>query len=137
MCNTKHIVFILAALLLAACGSTAKITKPVEVSALPDVVQVAAGEWHTCARVADGQVFCWGFNLNGTLGDGTTADKLVPNNPVQTLWNATQLTAGERHNCVLTEDRDVLCWGYNGAGQLGNGTAADAVAPVRTSLDCQ
>ena len=35
MRNTKHIVFILAALLLAACGSTAKITKPVEVSALP------------------------------------------------------------------------------------------------------
>ena len=48
-----------------------------------------------------------------------------------------ELTAGERHNCVLTADREVLCWGYNGAGQLGNGTAADAVAPVLAGLNCQ
>lgn len=44
---------------------------PVTVKGLPtDIVQISAGSAHTCALSADGEVFCWGSNQNGQLGNG-------------------------------------------------------------------
>jgi alpha-tubulin suppressor-like RCC1 family protein len=42
------------------------------------VIEVAAGTSHTCARKKDGEVWCWGFNAHGQLGDGTTEDRTRP-----------------------------------------------------------
>ena len=39
------------------------------------VVEIAAGGYHSCARVKTGRVFCWGGNGNGQLGDGRTTDR--------------------------------------------------------------
>ena len=38
-------------------------------------VEIGAGETHTCARMSDGTVRCWGFNLFAQLGDGTTTTR--------------------------------------------------------------
>jgi alpha-tubulin suppressor-like RCC1 family protein len=48
-------------------------------------VELAAGGNHTCARRSDGAVLCWGRNLDGELGDGTTMNRNVPT-PV--VWQA-------------------------------------------------
>jgi alpha-tubulin suppressor-like RCC1 family protein len=39
---------------------------------------ISAGAWHTCGVTTDGDVYCWGDNLNGQLGDGTTTQRTTP-----------------------------------------------------------
>lgn len=51
---------------------------PVMVAGLTGVVGLAAGYLHTCAWQADGVVWCWGFNDEGQLGDGTMTNRLTP-----------------------------------------------------------
>lgn len=114
-------------------GTTASRAAPVTVTGLTGVAQVALGESHTCARRFDGSVWCWGFNGSGQLGDGTWSDHRAPR-PVMSLGErlrAESLAAGHFHTCARTDDGGVWCWGFNGAGQLGDGTRADRLAPVR------
>ena len=40
--------------------------------------QVVAGDQHVCALTADGTAYCWGYNRQGQLGDGTNTDRKVP-----------------------------------------------------------
>lgn len=90
------------------------------VDGLRDVVQLVGGTTHYCARTRQGEVFCWGSNSNGQLGDGTTIDRNVPVK-VERLPEAVQIVAGSFFNCALVRDGRVLCWGSNEWGQLGDG----------------
>ena len=51
---------------------------PVQVTDLTDVVDIDARHMHTCAVTAAGEVYCWGSNYYGQLGDGSRADQAVP-----------------------------------------------------------
>ena len=89
---------------------------------------IAAGSSHTCVRVEDGSVRCWGQNSAGQLGDGTTESRPSPT-PVQRLANVNltgvvTLTAGLDHTCALKSTGRVVCWGDNSSGQLGLGDSA-------------
>ena len=98
-----------------------------------DTTQIAAGNGHTCALETDHTVECWGYNGNGQLGNGTTTDSNVPV-PVSNLNDATAIAAGGYHlTCALETDHTVACWGFNGDGQLGNGTTTDSNVPVSVS----
>ena len=66
-------------------GSTSNMSAPVTVAAgagnagpLQDVIQVAPGDWHTCALLSGGEVRCWGNGGNGRLGDGTNRSRTSP-----------------------------------------------------------
>jgi alpha-tubulin suppressor-like RCC1 family protein len=128
-------------------GTTSSRSNPVQVLAsgsaesgpvvLGGVTQIAAGD-HTCALLEDGTVRCWGPNSFGQLGDGTTSSR---SNPVQVLASGstqgtnvlsgvTQIAAGD-HTCALLEDETVRCWGFNGDGQLGDGTTSSRSNPVQ------
>jgi alpha-tubulin suppressor-like RCC1 family protein len=98
-------------------------------SGLDDVVQVAAGSGHACARRSTGQVSCWGRNGSGQLGDGSKAMKSRPV-AVDGLADAVQLAAGGEHTCAVRRAGPVLCWGKNANGQLGNGKKDDSARPV-------
>lgn len=97
---------------------------------LDGVVAVAAGGRHTCAIRTDDTVWCWGLNTSGQLGDGTTGSSDVPvQADVEPAdWEVLDITAGDDHTCVRVRSRgdrntSALCWGANGAGQLGNDAA--------------
>lgn len=94
---------------------------------------LAAGAYHTCAvLLEDGAVKCWGQNDYGQLGVGDSRSRGLAGDdlgtalaavPIGKERRAVQLAAGTYHTCATLENyRDILCWGYNGAGQLGRGS---------------
>jgi alpha-tubulin suppressor-like RCC1 family protein len=92
---------------------------------------ITAGQYHTCALLDDGSVVCWGYNQYGQLGVGDTATRgdapgelPAPVVPLGAGRTATAITAGLRHTCALLDDASVVCWGWNGFGQLGVGDTA-------------
>src|SRR6185295_1544489 len=90
----------------------------------PCVVEVAAGQFHTCARKGDGTLWCWGANDDGQVGDGTT-DTPKPS-PVQVAALGTsvvEVAAGSApQTCARKGDGTLWCWGRNEYGQVGDGT---------------
>jgi len=108
-------------------GSTTDATEAVPVD-LPDVVQVAAGGDHTCARQRGGTVYCWGRNDAGQLGSGDTVDALAP--VAVDIPNAVDISAGIDHTCAVLTTGGVRCWGANDRGQLGAPPSAFEPLPV-------
>ncbi len=86
-------------------------------------LQIIAGDNHTCARLDNSTVKCWGFNLYGQLGVGTNVNTNVPGAEVNlgTSRTALQITAGDNHTCARLDNSTVKCWGFNSYGQLGLG----------------
>jgi alpha-tubulin suppressor-like RCC1 family protein len=101
-------------------------------------VQVAAGTGHSLALTADGQLWAWGHNNHGQLGDGTTTDRHQPVRvDVPSDTRVVAIAAGGDHSLALTFDGHVLAWGDNGYGQLGDGSTVDRHLPVRLDLQAR
>jgi alpha-tubulin suppressor-like RCC1 family protein len=111
--------------------SGAQSATPVAVSSAEVFEQIAANGDQSCAiRRSDKAVYCWGSGAYGKLGDGATADNLVPM-PVTGVDQATHVMVGEDHACAVLATGHVLCWGRGAGGRLGQGTdAADHATPV-------
>jgi alpha-tubulin suppressor-like RCC1 family protein len=112
-------------LALFACAGTVP-SSPL----LTGLVEITAGERHTCALTTAGGVKCWGLNHEGQIGDGTKVDRSTPVDVVGLMSGMKTITAGEQHTCALTVSGRVKCWGGNDDGQLGIGTKTDSRAPV-------
>jgi alpha-tubulin suppressor-like RCC1 family protein len=94
---------------------------------------VSVGSGHTCGVTLDNLVYCWGeSNLWGQLGDGTTVAHEAPVAVAGGL-RFRQVSAGVAHTCGVTTTNRAFCWGYNGDGRLGNGTAT---GPETCPLPC-
>ena len=93
------------------------------------VAELSSGFAHTCVRTTDGEVYCWGRNEDGRLGDGTTTYKTRPT-LVPGLTDVTKISAGGYHTCAVHLGGTLSCWGGNQSGQLGNGTTVDALTPT-------
>jgi alpha-tubulin suppressor-like RCC1 family protein len=105
-------------------------TTPQPTTPLVGVTAIAAGSFHTCAVLASGVVDCWGLNSNGQLGNGSTAESSTPVAVKGALPEASAITAGVGHTCLLTTGGSVQCWGDNSTGQLGNGGTGQSLVPV-------
>jgi hypothetical protein len=90
---------------------------------------MAAGNTHTCGVTTTYQVFCWGYNDEGQLGNGPTLTVAV--NPVKVvgLLQYLQVGVGAYHTCAVTTTKKAYCWGNNGNGQIGDGTTNRRFTP--------
>ena len=106
-------------------SDASRTTRPVVVLA-SDVLDVEAGRDFTCALRGGGEVWCWGWNVNGMLGDGTTDDHRTPL-PVTGITGATDVIVGEDTSCAIMPGGGVKCWGGD---PLGNGSSSSSSVPV-------
>ena len=117
-------------------GSTTGELTPVLVAAPAGVsfAAVSAGTSHTCGVTAAGAAYCWGFNADGELGDGSGTGQLTPV-PVAAPPGVSFLavSVGGNHTCGVTAAGAAYCWGSNGAGELGDGTTTSQLSPVQVA----
>jgi alpha-tubulin suppressor-like RCC1 family protein len=86
----------------------------------------------TPAPSIGGQLWVWGANYFGTIGDNTNVKK---SSPVQTIAGGsdwTQISGKENHNVGMKTDGTVWAWGNNDNGQLGDDTTVNKSSPVQT-----
>jgi alpha-tubulin suppressor-like RCC1 family protein len=110
-------------------GTTTSRTAPVAVQGGLTFASLSPGaSQHTCGLTSAGTAYCWGWNLYGSVGDGTNVDRVTPV-AVQGGHSFTTLSAGVP-NCALTSTGAAYCWGFNDSGQLGDGTTTSRSTPV-------
>jgi alpha-tubulin suppressor-like RCC1 family protein len=81
------------------------------------VADVACGEGHTCIRMDGGDVLCWGFNVEGQLGNGGIVSSSAAGEPVQIGGSATSIAAGNAHTGAISNN-DLYLWGRNTQGEI-------------------
>lgn len=98
------------------------------------VASISTSYKHTCALTTAGQVYCWGLNKYGELGDGTGWNSALPKLVSGLAGDTVAITSGTDHSCALSSAGGVKCWGYNGSGQIGDGTSLNnRMSPVQVS----
>ncbi len=126
-------------------GTTTQSPIPMAVSGRLSFAVVSAGFAHTCGLTSLGAAYCWGLNDGGQLGDSSASG------PEQCVLSGTSypcstapvpvsgglvfrfLSSGGKHTCGITSAGAAYCWGWNGLGQLGNGTTINSTIPVAVS----
>ena len=90
--------------------------------------------WASGCVVTDlGGVKCWGNGGNGELGNGGTSNSLTAVPVTGLSSGVVSVAVAEGHACALLDTGGVKCWGYNGYGQLGDGTTTTRTTPVSVS----
>jgi alpha-tubulin suppressor-like RCC1 family protein len=118
-------------------GTQAMHLTPEQVTGItaPGIAQVASGNQFVVALTTDGQVWGWGTDQFGELGNAPTHNLVA--RPIQIASSGsgiTQLSAGQIHVLALTSGGGVLAWGANSSGELGDGNNAPVVGLVHAAL---
>ena len=105
---------------------------------------ISVGAEHFCALKirhpeAKNELWCWGQQANGRLGNGRTGSVLIPNpveiSPGPDGINWQSVSTGSRHTCATDIDNQFWCWGDNTNDQLGLGTSEVAASVPRRVVD--
>ena len=99
---------------------------------------ISAGKDLSCALLPDTRIQCWGSNFDGKLGDGSASTESTvavtvksPYSSAADMYGSKAVSVGGNHACALMADGQVVCWGDNANGQLGDGGAStDQSTPV-------
>lgn len=101
-------------------------------------IAIATGGSHSLALCSDGTVVGWGRNDVGQLGDNTGTNRstpvLVANSGVLAGKTVVAIATGFDHSLALCSDGTLAAWGWNGSGQLGDGTTTFKLAPVAVDM---
>ena len=102
---------------------------PLLVAGLPPVSFISAGDDTSFAVTTSGELYAWGQNDWGQLGDGSTTDRSVPT-LITTIDNVEFVDADSFHAMARTRDGRTFIWGANDLGQFGNGTTMATPVPT-------
>jgi len=91
--------------------------------------EMFSGVRHTCGITTDDDLYCWGDNLMGYLGDGTSVNRNVPTLVKGGLkWRS--VSVGDTHTCGIATDGKTYCWGSGVYGELGTGRLERVAEPT-------
>ena len=93
-----------------------------------EIAPIAAGSNHSAAVTKDGDLYMWGSNGGGRLGNGSRTNSYTP---VKIMKNVAAVSLGDEHSAAVTKDGSLYMWGYNRYGQLGNGSTTDSYTPIK------
>jgi alpha-tubulin suppressor-like RCC1 family protein len=111
-------------------GNTTFQPRMIQITALPSVKQVSCGMSTTCAIDSTNNLWCWGSNHNGVIGINSTASFLTTPQRVGGSQKFKSVSVGTYQVCAIDETNRPWCWGFNGHGQLGNGTTTNSSVPT-------
>jgi alpha-tubulin suppressor-like RCC1 family protein len=97
---------------------------------LSGVAQLSFAYDHSCARTTTNQVFCWGTNNLGQVGDNSTTTRVSPVQVTDLGTTATDVCAGGQSSCAVNASGTAYCWGSNSSKALGDGTFTDRRRPA-------
>jgi len=86
---------------------------------------------HTCAITSGHDLFCWGSNSQGQVGDGSQVDTADPVQ-VASLTQVTSVALGAKHTCAVAQDK-VHCWGNGNEYQLGQDNQDSSPVPLQVA----
>ncbi|CAB5514524.1 RCC1 domain-containing protein [Achromobacter xylosoxidans] len=113
-----------------ADGTTQSSRVPLSIPGMnAGVTKVAVGNASTICAVQSGAAYCWGYNSQGQVGDGTTTGRTQPTQVVGLTSAVTDISTRSGHSCAV-QGTNVVCWGANYAGQIGDGTTALRFTPT-------
>ena len=108
--------------------------KPIKI--LKDVksvnLGVRIGGYYSGAITEDGNLYMWGRNDIGQLGDGTSEYR---SEPIKIMDHVKSISLGGDHSGAITEDGSLYMWGDNGYGRLGNGTTSVSSSHVPIKIN--
>ncbi|XP_057784120.1 ultraviolet-B receptor UVR8-like [Salvia miltiorrhiza] len=120
-------------------GDTQPRSQPVAVQGLSDLnlVDIAAGGWHSTALTDDGEVYGWGRGEHGRLGFGDDkSSKMVPQRvQLQVADETVQVSCGGTHSVALTQDGRMYSFGRGDHGRLGYGRKATTGHPAEVPIN--
>ena len=121
---------------------------PVAITSIPEsgktITSISLGNYHSAAIDNDGNLYTWGYNSNGQLGNNAKEDSLSPvclttttfgdpnYNPLYGKTIAS-IALGGTHSAAIDDSGDLYTWGLGASGQLGNNGTADSHIAVSLS----
>jgi alpha-tubulin suppressor-like RCC1 family protein len=108
---------------------------PTQILGLTNVVQISAGQFFSLALLENGQVWGWGENTHGQLGASNAGQNVRQPQQVLGLSQIVQITSGRDFALAVNSAGQVLAWGNNQFGQLGDGSKIARSSPVRLALE--
>ncbi len=119
---------------------TVPLPVPARASGNVSFASITAADYHVCGMSTTNTAYCWGSNVRGQLGVGSTSPTCVrygSSNPCSAVpvlvsggLSFLKISAGGSTTCAISTSSAALCWGDNSSGQLGSATTGASSTPV-------
>lgn len=110
-------------------NTTAFYSEPTELDRDSKWLRISASGDHNCAIKDDNSLWCWGGNLTGQVGNGSTENVLRPSLIAETTSRWNKISLGTDHSCGIKVDNSLWCWGDNSRSQLGDNSTDPSRIP--------
>jgi alpha-tubulin suppressor-like RCC1 family protein len=117
--------------------TTSKTPREIKVAGVNKFIFVASGARNSAAIAESGDLYTWGANSYGQIGNGTTSTSVKTPTKITVGTAGTkvkEVSIGDHFMAAMTEDGTLYAWGSNALGQLGNGTTTSRAAPGKVTI---